>query len=108
MVVRVVDVVLGLWLVASAFLWPHGTAQFLNAAVTGALIAAISAVALLARDRARHVTTGLAVWLFLANLLLPGTTLATAWNHAVLAVILFLLSMVPSHRDGRRVRTAAT
>jgi hypothetical protein len=107
MIVRVMDGVLGLWLFASAFLWPHGGPQFLNAAVSGALVAAASAAALAGHERARHLTTALAVWLFVANLLLPGTTLATAWNHAVLAVMLFLLSMAPTHHvHGRRVRPA--
>jgi hypothetical protein len=108
MVVRVLDGVLGLWLLGSAFLWPHGGPQLVNAAITGAVVAAASAAALAGHERARHFTTALAVWLFVANLLLPGTTLATAWNHSVIAVMLFLLSMVPTHPAGRRVRHAAT
>ena len=39
MVTRVIDVALGLWLCASAFVWPHGLPQFLNASVIGAMIA---------------------------------------------------------------------
>jgi hypothetical protein len=100
MVSRVIDVALGLWLCASAFLWPHGTLQFFNALVIGLAIITDAALALAGHERARFTNRALAVWLFVSNLLLPGTTLATSWNHSVLAVVLFLLSMVPTvHAD---------
>lgn len=101
MVTRVMDVALGLWLLGSAFLWPHGLPQFLNASVIGAAIVADAAVALAGHERARFGNRALAVWLFLSNLILPGTTLPTAWNHAVVAVMVFLLSMVPTFHARR-------
>jgi hypothetical protein len=106
MVSRGIDVALGLWLVVSAFLWPHGLPQFLNATVIGAAIAIDAGMALAGHERARFTNRALAVWLFVSNLFLPGTTLATAWNHSVLAVVLFLLSMVPTVHAGRHVRVA--
>ena len=102
MVIRVIDVALGLWLCASAFTWPHGVAQFVNATLVGAVLVADAAIALAGHERARFASRGAAVWLFLANLILPGTTLLTAWNHAVVAVLVFLLSMVPTFHVGRR------
>jgi hypothetical protein len=60
--------------------------------------------ALAGHERARMGNRALAVWLFVSNLILPGTTLSTAWNHAVVAVMVFLLSMVPTHPAGRHVR----
>jgi hypothetical protein len=107
MVTRVIDVALGLWLCASAFLWAHGMPQFLNAAVIGAVIAIDAGVALRGHERARFGNRAVAVWLFVSNLLLPGTSLATAWNHALVAVMVFLLSMVPTVHAGRHVKAAA-
>jgi hypothetical protein len=107
MVTRVIEVALGAWLCASAFLWPHGLPQFLNAAVIGAAIAIDAGVALRGHERARFGNRALAVWLFLSNLLLPTTVLATAWNHSLVAVMVFLLSMVPTVHAGRHARAAA-
>jgi hypothetical protein len=106
MVSRVMDVALGLWLVVSAFLWQHGLPQFLNATVIGAAIAIDAGMALAGHERARFGNRALAVWLFVSNLVLPGTTLATAWNHALVAVFLFLRSMVPTVHAGRHARVA--
>jgi hypothetical protein len=107
MVTRVIDVALGLWLFASAFLWTHGLPQVLNAAVIGALIVVDAAMALAGHERARLGNRAVAVWLFVSNLILPGTTLMTAWNHSLVAVMVFLLSMMPTHPAGRHARVAA-
>lgn len=106
MVTRVMDVALGLWLLVSAFVWPHGLSQFLNAAVIGAMIALDAGAALAGHERARMGNRALAVWLFVSNLILPGTSLAIAWNHSLVAVMVFLLSMVPTHPAGRHARPA--
>lgn len=107
MVTRVMDVALGAWLVASAFAWPHGLPQFLNATVIGAAIVIDAAAALAGHERARFGNRALAIWLFVSNMVLPGTSLATAWNHAVVAVMVFLLSMVPTFAARRRAGVAA-
>jgi hypothetical protein len=107
MVIRVIDVALGLWLCASAFAWPHGLPQFLNAAVIGAAIVADAAAALAGHERGRIGNRALAVWLFLSNLILPGTSLSTAWNHSLIAVMVFLFSMVPTHHAGRHRQATA-
>jgi|SRR4051794_1028901 hypothetical protein len=106
MVTRVIELALGLWLCASGFVWPHGLPQFLNAAVIGAAIAIDAAMALAGHERARFGNRALAVWLFVSNLVLPGTALPTAWNHALVAVLVFLLSMVPTVHAGRHARPA--
>ena len=107
MVSRVIDLALGLWLCASAFAWPHGWPQAVNAIVIGAAIVVDAAAALSGHDRARFGNRALAVWLFLSNLILPGTSLATAWNHSLVAVMVFLLSMVPTFHTGRHGRIPA-
>jgi hypothetical protein len=107
MVSRVIEVALGLWLCASAFIWPHGGPQFLNALLIGAAIAGDAGMALAGHERARFGNRALAVWLFVSNLLLPQTSLPTSWNHALVAVVVFLLSMVPTIHAGRHARAAA-
>jgi hypothetical protein len=87
----------GAWLFASAFLWPHGFAQLHNAWLVGALVMACAAAALTGYERARQVTAALSIWLFVSNLILP-TGLETAWNHALVAVVLFFLSRIPTGR----------
>ncbi len=101
MVRRVLDLGLGLWLMVSAFLWPHGAAQAIDAVAVGAALAAVALVGVrraAGQERARHASTALALWLFIANILLPGTTLPTAWNHALVAVLVFLVSLAPARR----------
>jgi hypothetical protein len=106
MVRRVLDLSLGFWLLASAFLWPHGTAHFVNAVAVGALLVVVALVRPPWQEQARHASTALAIWLFVANLALPGTTLPTAWNHALVAVLVFLLSLVPARHVTSRARIA--
>jgi hypothetical protein len=106
MVRRVLDLGLGMWLFASAFLWPHGWAQLLDAAGVGALLVTAALVRGPRQEQARHASTALAVWLFLANIVLPGTTLPTAWNHALVAVLVFLASLIAGG-GRRRARAAA-
>jgi len=107
MVIRVMDVALGLWLCASAFAWPHGAAQFVNAVLAGTLLVVDAGMALAGHERARFANRALAIWLFVANLILPGTNLLTAWNHSLVAVMVFLFSMVPTFHVGRRAKVVA-
>ena len=107
MVTRVMEVALGLWLCSSAFVWPHGLPQFLNAAVIGVAIVIDAGAALAGHERGRFGNRALAVWLFLSNLILPQTALPTAWNHALVAVMVFLLSMVPTFHARRHAGVAA-
>lgn len=92
---RYLNALLGIWLIISAFAWPHTASQQTNAWVVGGL-AAIFALAAFAREEARYLNTALAVWLFASIWILPGITVATAWNHGIAAIVLLLLSLVPT------------
>jgi hypothetical protein len=108
MVRRVLDLSLGFWLLASAFMWPHGAAHFVNAVLVGGLLVVVALIRSTRREQARPASTALAIWLFVANIVLPGTTLPTAWNHALVAVLVFLISLVPArHGAGRSARAAS-
>jgi heme A synthase len=100
---RYVNIVLGVWLVISAFAWPHTVSQQTNAWVVGLLVATIALVAI-ARDRVRYLNTALAVWLFISIWALPGVYMATAWNSALVAIGIFMFSLVPDIR-GRTLPT---
>ena len=109
-----IPIALGAWLFISTFLWPHGTAST-NTWIVGLLIAIASLIAL-RMPWMRWVDTALAIWLFLSTLAMPGATRATLWNNLIVALLVFLVSLVargrvpdaapadPRRRSGPRVR----
>jgi hypothetical protein len=89
-----IPIALGAWLFISAFLWPHSTASAANTWIVGLLIAIASLIAL-RMPWMRWVETALAIWLFLSTLAMPGATRGTLWNNLIVAVLVFLVSLVP-------------
>ncbi len=89
------NIALGVWLFISAFIWRHSSAQFTNAWIVGLLVTAF-AVAALAYPRARYANTVLAVWLFISAWVLPIFSVATVWNHVLVAIAVFAFSLVGS------------
>ena len=100
---RIVNIILGIWLVVSAFLWPHSYAQMNNAWIVGVLCVAFSLVAMRVPE-ARYLNTLLAVWLFISVWALPVRTATTQWNNAIVAIAVFLVSLAPAYleRPGSR------
>jgi hypothetical protein len=94
---RIANVVLGVWLFISAFLWAHGTPQFTNTWILGALCVLFSLIATRYED-ARYLNTALAVWLFVSAWALPHVSIGTVWNNALVAIAIFFVSLVPSGR----------
>lgn len=88
---RIVDLLVGVWLIVSAFLWPHAGEQFDNACTVGALTAAISAAAFV-RPPARYVNSVLAVWLLVSTWVLPLINESTARNNIAVSILLFIFS----------------
>ncbi|MHB8419053.1 MAG: SPW repeat domain-containing protein [Myxococcales bacterium] len=97
MAARIANIVLGVWLFISAFLWPHNYAQMTNTWVLGVLCVIFALVALTAPP-ARYLNTALAVWLFISAFALPTHLQGTIWNNAVAAVLIFFFSLVPSEQ----------
>lgn len=89
-----IPIALGAWLFLSAFLWPHGTGSATNSWIVGLLIVIASLVAL-RMPWMRWVNTALAVWLFLSTLAIPDTTRGTLWNNLIVALLVYLASLVP-------------
>ncbi|MBI3185321.1 MAG: hypothetical protein HYZ28_24545 [Myxococcales bacterium] len=95
---RAVNIVLGTWLFISAFAWRHSPAQMNNTWILGVLVVLFAVIALWT-STARFVNTALAVWLFISAFALPADTIATVWNNALVALAVFISSLVPAHGE---------
>jgi len=100
---RWLNIALGIWLFISAFIWPHAPASMTNTWILGLAIAISSGIALY-EPPVRWINTLLAAWLFGSTLVIRHVTAATPWHNATLALVVFLVSLVPSpgERPSRR------
>jgi hypothetical protein len=95
---RVVNVLLGVWLFISAFIWPHSQSQLTNTWLVGVLCVLFS-LAAMAVPWARYLNTVLAVWLFISAWALPAISMGTIWNNVLSAIAIFVVSLVPSEGE---------
>lgn len=95
---RGINIVVGLWLILSAFSWVHSGPQQMNALVVGAACAA-AAVAALRVPAARFVNLGLAIWLFVSTWIFSVSSPSTVWNNVLAAFVMLIVSLVPSRRE---------
>jgi hypothetical protein len=91
---------LGVWLFISAFIWPHSMASQTNTWIVGLLIA-IFAAASLTQPQARWLNVLAAVWLFISTLAVFHPVPGTAWNNAIVAVIVFALALATGPAETR-------
>jgi hypothetical protein len=96
---RIANVILGVWLFISAFIWPHNHPQYINAWLVGLLVTAISIIGFF-EPSIRYLNTALAVWLFVSAFALPRMTVGTSWNHALVGIAIFIVSLAPSSPAG--------
>ena len=94
---RTLNILLGIWLFISAFVWSHTRAQMTNTWILGVLCVVFAIIALRV-EQVRFLNTALAVWLFISAFLLPSTSRATVWNNALVAIAIFVVSLTPSDR----------
>ena len=94
-VARALNILLGVWLFISAFLWPHADAQRTNTWICGVLVVAFALIAL-GVPLVRYLNTLLAIWLFISAFALQSISVGTVWNNALIAVAIFILSLVPA------------
>ncbi len=90
---RYVNLVLGIWLFISAFVWEHTAAERANTWILGVLFVIFALVAIRS-PAARWVNTALSIWLFISVWALPHDNVATMWNNAILAIVVFIASLV--------------
>lgn len=109
---------LGVWLMVSAFIWPHYEASRANTWIVGLLICA-SSLAARRRSRWRWANTALAAWLCLSTLLLIRPLwISMVWNNLLVAGLVFALSLVAdtgttvarsaAHGDGSEASPASS
>ncbi len=96
--VRWINVVLGVWLFISAFIWEHTTAERTNTWILGVLCVVFALVAM-GQATARYLNTILAIWLFISVWALPHDNVGTQWNNALVAIAIFIVSLVSSPRE---------
>lgn len=92
---RWVNFLIGIWLIISAFVWPHTAGAQTNTWILGVLIA-IAAIWAMFTPTVRFLNTILALWLFFSTLVIRHTEAATLWNNLICAVVVFVLSLIPS------------
>ncbi len=97
MAARTLNVLLGIWLFISAFVWPHTTAQMTNTWILGVICVVIALIAM-RFDQVRYLNTALAVWLFISAFALSTQSRGTVWNNALVAVAIFIVSLAPADR----------
>ncbi len=91
--IRGLNVLLGAWLFASAFLWPHHDNEAFNEWLCGLFISA-SALCAFWAPPFRWVNAGIAVWLAASTLILGYASRVTRIHDLVLAGAVFVISMV--------------
>lgn len=90
---RFANILIGIWLFVSAFLWADTPEQFTNTWICGVLCAAFALIALGA-DWARYLNTALAVWLFISTWALDTVNPATVWNNVIASIAIFVISLI--------------
>jgi hypothetical protein len=104
MTARTFNALVALWILVSAFAWPHGAAQRLSTALSG-LAALALALITVRHDAARYLNMGVGVWLFLSAFLLPSDPqwrAATTWNNAIFGLVLFATALLGATVERRR------
>jgi hypothetical protein len=91
---RYANVVLGLWLFCSAFLWSHNPSSRNNTWLVG-LFVATSAIVAVASTGVRRLTSTLALWLLFTTVLVYPERPLTFWNNLVVAFFIFGMSLLP-------------
>ncbi len=104
---RTLNVLLGIWLFISAFVWDHSMSQRTNTWILGVLCVIFALIAMRAAQ-VRYLNTILAIWLFISVWALPHHNLGTMWNNALVAIAIFLLSLVPGEAGPTLIPRRAT
>lgn len=93
---RSLNVILGIWLFISAFVWPHSQEQMTNTWILGVL-AVVFAVFSINTPPIRYLNTFLALWLFISAFALPSPRVSsgTVWNNVIVAILIFIFSLAP-------------
>ncbi len=107
MTTRIFNALVGVWLFATGFMWPHTPAQK-TVTIVAAILTFVLAILAQFTPVARSLNACVAILLFVVSTMsLPTLRLATLWNNTVVAVIILVVSLVDDGsetvRQGRDV-----
>jgi uncharacterized membrane protein len=91
---RYLTILLSVWLFISAFAWMHTAPSRTNTWIVAVLLV-LSALSTITAPAMRWFNMALSVWLFISTLAFPHVTNATLWNNLIVAVVVFVLSLIP-------------
>jgi hypothetical protein len=97
-IARTLQVLLGLWLFLSAFLWSHLPAVRLDDWAVGLAILCAATVAA-TFPRVRWGIAALAAWVLVVERLVPHVRPATRWHDGVLALLVIVAALVRDPRE---------
>jgi hypothetical protein len=94
---RYVNMVLGTWILISAYLWPHTGGQFMITIFAGAVVALLAPFEVGYRW-VRRINLAMGGLLVLTALTLPRMSMATLWHNVIAGIALVLVSFFgPPH-----------
>jgi hypothetical protein len=95
---RYLNALAGAWLLVSIYLWPHAESARANTWTIG-LMMALAALTAVHTPAVRWCNTALALWLGLSTLSMSNIAPATFYNNLLVALISFVLSLMPNTKD---------
>jgi hypothetical protein len=104
---RSLNIALGVWLFISGALWSQSQGPRVDSFVVGAAIAIIAILGFWF-ENARFANTILAVWLAFSTTGVFRLRGAPMWNDYLVAIAVFVLSLVPTETQQVKVRTPPT
>jgi hypothetical protein len=91
--------VLGLWLIVTAFLWPHSSGMTINTVLMG-IIVIVSSLLSLRLPVLRYVTGAAGVWVAASLFAWPDYSPPTVWNNVLVGAAIALASLLgPEEAD---------
>ena len=92
---RWINIIAGVWLFISAFIWPHTEAAQTNTWIVAVLIM-IAAIWALFAPSVRFINTILAIYLFISTFGIFHNNPGTVWNNVIVSIVVFIVSLIPS------------
>src|SRR3954464_12297577 len=103
MAARTINVLLGIWLFISAFVWTHTPASLNSTWICGVLGVIIARIATRVAT-VRYLNVVLGAWVFISAFVL-GHNNATLWNNVLVGIAILLVAVTPSERLNMPART---
>ena len=100
---RYLNIIVGVWLFISAFVWRHSAAQFTNTWIMGIIVAVVAALAL-TWPTIRYLNTLAGAWLIISAFALPTITAGTRWNNFIVGIVAVVLSLAGAPSIASQVR----